>query len=1142
MTDAWAEQLKTAASESLATSDGTEQPTIPCEQLIEKAHANRVEEPTRGDAYDPGHNIPFANNENGRLTKGERPRTSKGPEKDLAPTPLKKMLRVRPDGKLGSPNAKATAAEARPKRTRKSTNTEAGTKSLVVIVEFGPDGSRSAIGRKIDDILSGVSRHPEPSKEQPSKPTGPPKPTHPFFIGGSARFSRQENTISSSEQKDTKADDQSTQQQRKSDSPRQARVTSKPAELAERPAEGCAFGINAFGSDHARVSRFPGAMEPIWPPAGMLHLGRPNDLLEGPLNQLKVEPPMNARRKLKSVQIRVSEQEDVLKPCIDLVQAYRSDRRISQKINSRDWREFRRPLRRLLTGRDLQQTVRQKLASGLSLGSSENQDLLELSSSQAHQQPVHSALRHAYQRIATSLTAFDKYECESQDWLHKYAPKAAEDVLQQSHEVLLLRDWLRSLTIRAVQNQAIDGSRKRVSSVASRRRVTTKRRKRAQGLDDFVVSSEDEASQMDEITDPEDFQCSSSLLKKSVIRAGDVIRNSNGCERSTNAVVISGPHGCGKTAAVYAVAHELGFEIFEMNPGSRRSGKDILDKVGDMTRNHLVTNDQRNDVDTASKHEAEDQELLNRKLNDDIASGRQGTMNSFFRSKAPVKKQQGKRTSPGKAKSQSDNPPDTKKQQSHKQSLILLEEVDVLYEEDKAFWTTILDLVLRSKRPIIMTCADESLLPLDDMALYAIFRIGTPAEQLAIDYLLLLACNEGHLLHWDAVAALYKAKGSDLRASIAELNFFCQMAIGDTKGGLEWMLVTPSKDGRQDQNREPLRVISDGTYQYGMGWLSGASSASHLDHSIAEEVELLSETWNGWGFDMGAFEGYVAPQPLPDTNEVPRRETLEALHRCEQAFEALSAADIFPACISREPNSHKLESTHPKLTEKSRIGYVEGLALLCADPTIDQTGIADSLVLTLRACSRRLFSHNNGNPDLDRFEELSILRNIPEFVQKRQFETPMSKTSILRAFDPIARSQKPILGIPKGPQISAFDSPISIIAEDIGPYVRSIVSYDLRLEEQRRQLSSLLSQPGKNGKKTRTTRASRAALEGGSKADTRRERWFPNNTNFDAVLQSGGKCWQDVLLQRATAEASGDGAGGDRSHRSSLGCAMESDA
>jgi len=436
-------------------------------------------------------------------------------------------------------------------------------------------------------------------------------------------------------------------------------------------------------------------------------------------------------------------------------------------------------------------------------------------------------------------------------------------------------------------------------------------------------------------------------------------------------------------------------------------------------------------------------------------------------------------------------------------------------------------------------------LPLNEMVLHAILRFVPPPEQLATDYLLLVACNEGHLLSRDAVSKLYRAKGSDLRASMAELNFFCQMAIGDSKGGLEWMLIRPPADEAKVARTESLRVVSEGTYQPFMGWLGGEVHGAGVENLVDRETELLSEVWNGWGIDVGGSTQYLLEPAYTAAIQSSRASVLEALQSFDQAAEALSAIDIFPACVCRQPDNVILEPALPEITEKTRSNYVEGSNILLADPSIEHSGVAESLSLTMRTCANRLSHgsfHGNETPSSNDHEQF-IARTISDIMQERRLGMPMTKSSTSAAFKPIARSTKPIPGIPKGPRISSFDGPMSVIAEDLAPYVRNIVSYDLRLEEQRRQLDSLLSGPGKNGKKARTTRSSRAALEGGQKAYTRRERWFPNNTNFTLVLQSGGSNWQSAL-QRMMINILGQVAASsdpDGSRRSSIGSAMEGD-
>ena len=831
---------------------------------------------------------------------GEIPQPA-GPNSNIitAETQAKKMLRVRSDGKLVSPKAKnPPEQDVKLKPGRKSTKAGKVPKTLVTSIRYGTDAeSCSSVGRKIANILSGTASSSSPVKPKPNRPPDPPKATHPFFLGVGKRDQCHQDVVQSKDDKDAILGDRLVTSKRSALSPTKARVTSKPPGFSERPAGVFAFGGNPFNSDCARTSRYYGALEPLWPPEGMVHVRQDYKSAETTLPKPYIFHGSKTRRKMKEAEFRISKEEQILTRYVDTVQTYRSDDEASRRVHSREWREFRRPLRRILTGRELQQAIVPKIASELPTSypdATDRQDGDRMDTPQVALTPIHPAVYHMYKGIATSLSAFDKFECETQDWVHKYAPACADQVLQAGREVLILRDWLKTLTINSVGFRAGDTSKIRDSSISSRRATNKKRRRRAEELDGFVLSSDEEANEMCQLTDSEDRHPTSSTQKKSVIRPRDAGNASHG-ERVTNAVVISGPHGCGKTAAVHAVARELGFEVFEINAGSRRSGRDILDKVGDMTRNHLVKHAHSGQGADANE-EAENMNLLSEKLKQDLDSGRQGTMNSFFKSKAAPKKSPSKKKSRAQHRIITQDPP--RKHQSQKQSLILLEEVDVLFDEDKTFWATTLDLLVQSKRPVVMTCTDESLLPLEDMILHAILRFTRAPEQLATDYLLLVACNEGHILSRDAVLNLYESKDFDLRASMTELNFYCQMAVGDTKGGLEWMLIKPALTNPHDVNREPLRVISEGTYQTGMGWL-GAHHQTSL-WSLERETEMLSEAWYGWGLDVGACEAYL----LQSTTEGESSRTL-GLHQLEvleQVSETLSAADTFPGRIPMDPD------------------------------------------------------------------------------------------------------------------------------------------------------------------------------------------------------------------------------------------------
>lgn len=458
---------------------------------------------------------------------------------------------------------------------------------------------------------------------------------------------------------------------------------------------------------------------------------------------------------------------------------------------------------------------------------------------------------------------------------------------------MVLRDWLKSLVVTSVDDARNQLMEIRNDSTALKRLDAgpkRKKRRREEDLEDFVVSSDEEAEHLDELANPEIYETTvqhSGPLKQSIIQTRDFAGYLTGGQRAANAVVISGPHGCGKTAAVYAVAQELGFEVFEINAGSRRNGKDVLEKVGDMTRNHLVNQARASEENKKFDNSVE----LTGSVRPDLKPGRKGTPIASFKSNHMITKNPIGR--PKRRKSCQDETNEVREQPSQKQSLILLEEVDVLFEEDKQFWAAAMDLLIHSKRPIVMTCTHENMLPLNDMLLFAILRFTPPPKLLAIDYLLLIACNEGHLLSREAVTLLLESKNYDLRASIMQLNFFCQMAVGDTKGGLEWMLTPPSADRTHSEERKSLRVVSEGTYWDGVGCIGCEQPTSERQISKGAAEHSLR---NGNGSDVDAeisLESQFTPFSDETCREV-KEHSLQRLADMEQALEAISAADIHP--------------------------------------------------------------------------------------------------------------------------------------------------------------------------------------------------------------------------------------------------------
>ncbi|TID19090.1 Transketolase [Venturia nashicola] len=1072
---------------------------------------------------------------NGRVLRTPRPRTP-SPNTN---TRLVRMIQLK-GGKLASPPKPKSKPEPEKVEIKRKTRARGKqTKQLFVTITYGNSDEGKSIGEKINRILDGEERVEikvvdpiiptkiiTPKKVSPKKPSGPPKPTHPFFSGKPLPKPVQDYVVVSKDAIGDHAADAL---------PRKSSATTPGKIRAEAQAHRVARSVTGFSLSMSAPhnKRSSGTREAPWPSEGIVHSR--GYISECPVSHcdLVASGFQEGHFKRKQASVVVPDAEDLVRQHSKWLTPH-GDRSV-----------LRIPERVIITGVRLQKLISAELHTSLKASSaadSDSEDDVVIRKQQPQHAP-HSALSNMYAAIKNSLTPFDRFECETQAWTQKHAPKCAEEVLQSGKEALILRDWLKNSTISAVEkgsNRSTTGSQS-LSTKSKSKLEKKKKRKRPDDLDDFLVESEDELAAPAELEALEDesFDGPRDPQNCSLVRGG--AQGVRGVVKSCNAVLISGSHGCGKTAAVYAVAKELGFEVFELNSGSRRSGKDVLEKVGDMTENHLV---QQVSKALSEKTDARSEKLISIEIvPDDTPDIKQGSMTSFFKPAAQKKKSAPKNmpVTVGAAKLSDKEARKDQSRQEQKQSLILLEEVDVLFDEDKQFWLTVFALAAHSKRPIIMTCTNENLVPLDSLSLHAILRFTAPPVDLAVDYLLLTAAYEGHLLERAAVKSLFTSNSNDIRASVTNLDFWCQIGVGDSAGGFNWMIDRYPPGVDVDKHGNTLRVVSKHTYTNDTGLISqdllGANSCNG-----AEYIEsLLAAAWTEWRLRPGD----LLPQIEHDrATKLSPQSGISHLQAMDFLAECTSAADVYCGFDMREAYQQPLDTTSPEISDKARSNYTVGFpwTLVQADSVASYANMDTKLAITNQFLTHRIHSSLHDSDDTDSIpnKSESIEQNLITAIQTHcspgQAPCRLTRADFSAALDPLAETRSTSLTAPNTMTASSLDREFSIVVTDIAPYVRSIAAHDLMIEQQRMKVSNLLSAGG-GAKKMRMTRASRSAVEGGSRQTARRERWFDKSLNLGLVLRTAGKGWGDVLTARRSGdvksvESLGEGSVGSERERS----------
>ncbi|KAM6965903.1 ATPase family AAA domain-containing protein 5 [Tautogolabrus adspersus] len=364
-------------------------------------------------------------------------------------------------------------------------------------------------------------------------------------------------------------------------------------------------------------------------------------------------------------------------------------------------------------------------------------------------------------------------------WTDKYQPQHSSDIIGNPASVRRLHSWLKEWKLRADREE----------------RKKQKEKKQEESSNDWDCGEDDSQ-------EGEDMLC--------------------------NTMLITGPTGVGKTAAVYACAQELGFKVFEVNASSQRSGRLILSQLKEATQSHQVDSQgvnaykptYFNSYGTSSSAGTMRPGSSPRKLNSPrrvVSSPRKHpqsprgakrgglaptSLANFFKLGRPTNKETpntkkneqteaskkdikandsaNKRNASAVKSATSATPKEKSNEDQNKKtatSLILFEEVDVIFEDDSGFLAAIKTFMSTTKRPVILTTSDPAFSSMFDGNFEEIL-FKTPSVVDVSSFLRLLCLTEDIRTDQSDVSSLLGLNDCDIRQSLLQLQFWTRSGGG----------------------------------------------------------------------------------------------------------------------------------------------------------------------------------------------------------------------------------------------------------------------------------------------------------------------------------------------------------------------------
>lgn len=303
-------------------------------------------------------------------------------------------------------------------------------------------------------------------------------------------------------------------------------------------------------------------------------------------------------------------------------------------------------------------------------------------------------------------------------WTNKYQPKTSMEVCGNSEAVKFLREWLR------LWHQADYKNIKYLNGVEES----------TLQYDYYVLDQSDSESECKE-------------------------RHA----RLKNVLLVTGPVGCGKSAAIYACAEEQGFEVMEVNASECRNGALMKQKFGEALESHWVKWSTENQVDTQTKNKL-------CPAADGVKAEREGKAELIELIR--LSDEENPCCSAGAEKLIA-RVNGTSCHQAEVKPLILFEDVDITFLDDRGFIAAIQHIAETAKGPLILTSSNHNLLLPDNMErLETCF--ATPSVKELLCHVHMVCGAEKMRIQPHLVQKFVGCCEGDIRKTIMNLQFWCQ--------------------------------------------------------------------------------------------------------------------------------------------------------------------------------------------------------------------------------------------------------------------------------------------------------------------------------------------------------------------------------